>query len=650
MSETVYAKIPPQVLFEVPGKRCIYTNHYFRNQFGLDTAKLSEKPFQDWVHPDDWKNLSSLINRNIADANARLKDSAGNWHDFSWKVRRLKGADYLLALKSTGHEQQLIQQSLDDDALQNGLKSTLSNMARIVENKNPGMRCSILLLDENQEYVALGAGPSLPDEYNKMVEGLHIGPTVGSCGTAAFWNIPVAVENIFEDPLWEPLRDAAVVAGVSSCWSHPIVTTSGKVLGAMALYNDEPRRPERHHLDGLEIAARMVGMAVEKSELESQLIQAAKLEALGVLAGGIAHDFNNLLTAILGNAELAIVNLENKEKTRNMLSEVVAASMKAMELCRQMLAYAGQGSFSQDQFDCNKEIVELGDLLKVAISKKAQLNYQLDARRPGVLGDRSQLRQVIMNLITNAAEAMGNQEGEIDIKTDIVNLDESFIKAISPEKKLPVGNYCLIEVSDKGEGMDELTLQRIFDPFFTTKSSGRGLGLAAVQGIVQGHNGAITVESVKGNGTVFMVYLPNQLLEFREEPLLNECVCENQTVILVVDDEKQVRSVFSEILEESGYKVLLASDGEEAVSIFQQERESIDCVLLDFSMPKLDGLEVLQELQKMDGHLPVILTSGFAEKDLGPDLKQAGLAGFIQKPVPMKTLLSRIEGILHSYR
>jgi signal transduction histidine kinase/CheY-like chemotaxis protein len=649
MTDINYAVLPSMMLFQASDGRCIYANQYSKELLGLEVDSFGEKNLEDRIHTEDKTRFESFKRGEEKTIAARLQDLSGQWHSFNWKVRTLKNNDYLLAVDSEHIEIEILSPYVTDGSYQTELRATLSTMAKIAEAKNPGMRCSILLLDEQQEYVALGAGPSLPDAYNQLIEGLNIGPSVGSCGTAAFWNIPVVVEDIYADPLWKDLRDAARIAGVSSCWSHPVTTTSGYVLGAMALYNNEPRKPERHHLDGLEIAARMVGLAVERDQLENQLSQEAKLEALGVLAGGIAHDFNNMLTAVMGNAELALMNLDKNDKSSSMLNEIVSTSMKAKELCQQMLAYSGRGSFTRNHFNCNQEIQELGDLMKIIMSKKAHLAFELDSDQPGVLGDHSQLRQVIMNLLTNASEAIGNNEGVIRIKTSITNIHGKALKSISPDGLLQEGGYVLIEVSDTGAGMNEITRSKIFDPFFTTKTSGRGLGLAAVQGIVQGHNGVISVDSGQGKGTVFRVYLP--FLALPEEPKVTvdeDITVESKTGILVVDDEEQVRKVFSMMLVKAGYEVLEARDGLEALEIYKKEKDSIDCVLLDFSMPKLDGLEVFKELQKLNKQLPVILTSGFAEKQLGQDLNKAGFASIIQKPVPMNILLNSIAEVIQA--
>ena len=520
-------------------------------------------------------------------------------------------------------------------------------MACIVEAKNPGMMCSILLVDDSGERVSVGAGPSFPDEYNAAVEGLQIGPTVGSCGTASFWNIPVVVENISEDPLWRDLREAAKIAGVSACWSYPITTTGGEVLGAMALYDRVPSAPEKHQMDGLEIAARMVGMAVERDRLEEQLRQGAKMEALGVLAGGIAHDFNNMLSAILGNAELALGFLPADAPSKPMLTEIVAASMSAAELCSQMLAYSGRGAMAAQTIDCNPLILELGSLLQVVLAKKAELRYELSTEAMFILADRSQLRQVIMNLITNASEAIGNNEGVIGIGTEARELTREDLDSLSSDRALEPGEYVKLWVSDTGAGMAATTCAKMFDPFFTTKSTGRGLGLAAVQGIVRRHGGAIYLEGGHGEGTKFSVLLPR----VAEPELVETAVADEKTgsggaKILVVDDEAAVRDVFSAMLESAGYTVLRARDGQEALEIFRRKGNDIDCVLLDLSMPKLDGDEVFQELQKIRSDVRVILSSGFTEQQVLSRFQDAGLTGVLQKPIQMKDLLNKVAEAL----
>jgi len=621
----------------------IRINGEFEARLGFRWDELAELPLLHWIHPEDRDALSMLINTGEGHIRARHRDSDGAWVCFDWKVKTNAGEVVALGLAAEAEDGEELGSVDRRTTPGTTLKATLTAMVEIVESKNPGLRCSILLLDEERTNVSVGAGPSLPAEYNAAVEGLQIGPRVGSCGTAAYWNVPVVVENIFEDPLWTDLREAAKLAGVAACWSQPITTMSGEVLGAMALYNDEPRAPEKHHMDGLEIAARMVGLAIERDRLEDQLRQAAKLEALGVLAGGIAHDFNNLLAAILGNAELAATTLDENARANVMLGEIITASVNATELCSQMLAYAGRSTPSTEPIDCNEVVRELGGLLKVALSKKAQLIYELSSAPSGVLGDKSQLRQVIMNLITNASDAIGNHEGQIVIRTSVQELDQDELKQRHPEAKLSPGTYVYLTVTDTGKGMNGATKARIFDPFFSTKTSGRGLGLAAVQGIVRGHEGAIGLESEEGGGTVFSVLLPFEELPHESVSNHEDTKSEAQGArILVVDDEAQIRAVVGSILERAGYEILLAGDGVEALEIFRRESDSIDCVLLDLSMPKLDGDEVFAQLREIRGDVRVILSSGFAEQEILNRFKDAGLAGVIQKPARMNVLLAKV--------
>jgi len=531
------------------------------------------------------------------------------------------------------------------------MSELLDAMARIVENNNPGMRCSILLLDERREHIVGGAGPSLPKAYNAAVEGLQIGPTVGSCGTAAFWKVPVVVEDIAQDPLWAQLRDAAATAGVCACWSHPILDAEGEALGAIALYNDRPRAPTRAHMDGLESAARMVGLAVERHRLEAQRHHSAKMEALGVLAGGVAHDFNNLLTVVLGNAELAVKGLPQDSDARNHLREIVDASLSAAELCEQMLAYVGRGARSPESVDFNELIAAQATLLRVALSKKASLVLDLHPGPLGVQADRSQLRHVVMNLITNASDAIGNCAGRIEVRTRLRSFTREELQSACPDSNLSPGEYVVLSVSDTGSGMTPQTQAKIFEPFFSTKGAGHGLGLAAAQGIVRGHGGAIALQSALGAGTTFQVLLPRaSLLDRVVVPPDRPVSGRSNARILVVDDEAPVRSLFQAVLERAGYEVLLACDGQEAIEVFQREAESIHCVLLDLSMPRVDGEEAFRELRKLRGDVPVILSSGYAEQLVIDRLRNTGVAAVVHKPVEIGVLLDKVADALHPSR
>jgi two-component system, cell cycle sensor histidine kinase and response regulator CckA len=506
MAEEEISSTLPMILRSVGDGDYLRVNPSFVKTLGLAPEELLSGPLLEWIHPDDSHALALVIEAGVGAANARHRGRSGDWFAFDWQVRSVANDIMVLGQRPEA----VAQQSAAASSSRQGstLSETLEAMVHIVEAKNPGLLCSILLVGPEREFSSVGAGPSLPAEYNEAVHGLRIGPTVGSCGTAAFWNVPVVVENIAEDPLWTELRSAAEIAGVAACWSHPVTALNGDMLGAMALYSLTPRAPTKSQMDGLEIAARMVGLAIERKRLEEQLRQAAKLEALGVLAGGIAHDFNNLLTTILGNAELAGMFIPKESEANEMLHEIVAASVSATELCNQMSASAGHHVLSPVAIECNGLVRELGGLLQVAVSKKATISYELDSASMGVMADRGQLRQVVMNLITNAAEAIGENEGEVVVSTNAREYSAEELGAHFPKAGLESGEYVLLQVSDTGEGMTAETQAKLFDPFFTTKATGRGLGLAAVRGILRGHAGAIALETVTGVGTTFSVLLP----------------------------------------------------------------------------------------------------------------------------------------------
>ncbi|MBT7691964.1 MAG: response regulator [Gemmatimonadales bacterium] len=548
---------------------------------------------------------------------------------------------------------------------QGTVSDTLETIALIVEEQNKGFKCSVLLLDKPGLIVAGGGGPSLPKAYNAAVEGLAIGPYVGSCGTASYWNVPVIVDDIQNDFLWRDLAALAKESGVASCWSHPFSSRSGRVLGALALYSPEPMAPTAEQLSRLRAAARLTGLAVERAraeealrasevearkqrareaELEEQLRRAAKLEALGVLAGGVAHDFNNLLATMQGNAELAMKYLPEESEPIEMLLQIVKACNRASGLTKQMLAYAGRGKRTSAKVEINRLLTDMGGLLEVALSKKAKLEYALSPDLLYAFADQSQLEQVAMNLVTNAAEALGDKEGTIRISTESCTYDASALAKLGGEQDLEPGEYVRVKVSDTGEGMGPETQERIFDPFFTTKFTGRGLGLAAVTGIVNGHSGVISLESELGVGTTFTVLLPR-----KEAPDVKTADSNAATPsgarkkILVVDDEADLRQLFGRTLRLEGFDALMASNGQEALDLIRESPSAIDCVLLDVSMPQLDGEETYRELRALREDLPVIVISGHPEDEVLERFKGSSLLGVLPKPVKLDHLIATIR-------
>jgi signal transduction histidine kinase/CheY-like chemotaxis protein len=647
MTRMTFTMTLPMILRSPRSADVLRVNRPFEEQLGLGSQDLGARPFLEWIHPDDRPALEQAVGAGSGRVTARHETGSEEWAPFDWQIKTHGDEMVALGLLRDDANQHAAPSSEDAPHAWQTLSKTLTDMALIVEARNPGLKCSILLMDAAHECVTVGAGPSLPDEYNAAVEGLRIGPTVGSCGTASFWNVPVIVESIADDPLWASLRGVAEVAGVAACWSHPITGTDGSVLGAMALYDVKAGGPTQRQMDALEISSRMVALAVERERLEEQLRQAAKMQALGVLAGGIAHDFNNMLTAIQGSAELGLLALREGGEAGPLMQNIITACDGATGLCSQMLAYAGQSTLSSEALDLNGLVEELGGLLQVALSKKATLSLELMGAPLGVQGDRSQLRQVVMNLITNAADAIGNHEGSIVLRTQTRTIREEDLGARHEAAELDAGEYVLLRVSDTGEGMDAETQTRIFDPFFTTKSAGHGLGLAAVQGIVRAHGGTISLESTRGVGTTFTVMLPRVSVHTTSAPGQAAIPSAAQgACVLVVDDDDGVRKILARMLSRAGYTVLAAADGQEAVDVFRERRDSIDCVLLDLSMPKRDGEEVFHELRSIQPDVRVVLNSGYMAREIRSRLKDAGFAGFLQKPPSMRALLAKIAEVI----
>src|SRR5882724_2558529 len=383
----------------------------------------------------------------------------------------------------------------------------------------------------------------------------------------------------------------------------------------------------------------------------SQIQQTQKLESLGVLAGGIAHDFNNLLMAVLGHADLALDALPGSSEARDDLAEIRAAAQRATELCKQMLAYSGKGRFVIQAVEMQKVVEEMLHMLRVSISKNAILKLNFSPNLPSVDADAAQLRQVVMNLVVNASEAIAERSGVVTISTGAMDCDRAYLSEAWLDEQLPEGMYVFIEVADTGAGMEAETRTRIFDPFFTTKFTGRGLGLAAVLGIVRGHRGAIKVYSELGRGTTFKVLLPaSQRAEAQEPGSAVRGIYEGKGTVLLVDDDESVRAVGRKMLERIGFAVVTASDGAEAIARFRERADDIICAIVDLTMPHVDGAETFRELRRMRPGVRVILSSGYNEQDVTQRFVGKGLAGFIQKPYQLSTLVAVLQEVLDKNR
>jgi PAS domain S-box-containing protein len=385
----------------------------------------------------------------------------------------------------------------------------------------------------------------------------------------------------------------------------------------------------------------------DQRNLEQQMLHSQKLESLGVLAGGIAHDFNNLLTGILGNADLAKTEMSPLAPSRASLEGIEVAARRAADLCRQLLAYSGRGRFIIQPLSLQELVEEMGHLVSVSISKKVVLKYHFSQGVPAVDADATQLRQVVMNLIVNASEAIGERSGVISVTVGLAQCDAGYLKGCLGADEIEPGDYVYLEVADTGHGMDKATVDRIFDPFFSTKFTGRGLGLAAVLGIVRGHHGAIKVYSEPGRGSTFKLLLPASETSARKlEPKPAAAPYHASGKILLADDEETIRNLGRRMLQRAGFEVVVAADGRETIDKFRAEKEAFTLVILDLTMPHLDGEACYREIRQLKPGVKVILSSGYNEQDIVNRFAGKGLAGFVQKPYTTEELLSKVREAL----
>ena len=386
----------------------------------------------------------------------------------------------------------------------------------------------------------------------------------------------------------------------------------------------------------------------ERRRIEERMRESQKIESLGILAGGIAHDFNNILVGVLGNVELAMAKLEKDAPAQAQLTGARRSAERAAELVQQLLAYAGRGRVMSVELDLSSLVNETRELVRTAISKKAELRVELDESLY-VDGDPVQIRQIVMNLITNASDALEEQEGLIRIRTGRRRLVEGDFRDALPRPP-DAGEYAFLEIEDSGIGMDRATRRKIFEPFFSTKFAGRGLGLSAVLGIIRSHRGYVRVRSQMGEGTVFTVLLPRVDAPERGEPVLLHRETPSvpaQCTVLVVDDEETVRTVALHVLEDEGFEVLVAGDGHEALSVVREAPKTIDAIVLDMTMPRMDGVEALFAIREVVRDLPVILSSGYREQDTMARCADLSGVSFIQKPYTPSLLAAKVREAVH---
>ena len=395
---------------------------------------------------------------------------------------------------------------------------------------------------------------------------------------------------------------------------------------------------------------RMVGITIDTTEIyrtEETVRQTARLEGIGRLAGGVAHDFNNLLAGILGGASFIGEILPPDHPARSMLDLIIRSSERAARLTGQLLAYAGKGTFTLRPVDLSRTVQDSFSLLSGSIPNNVELVVQTGWDLPLAQADTNQLRETVLNLVTNAVEAIGDNPGTIRVRTGIDRLDRSSVEKRFGEHPTSPGTYVYLEVEDSGEGMTPEVQRRIFEPFFTTKFTGRGLGLSAVQGIVRAHNGAMEVMTEPGKGSTFRILLPIASVREIETKTLGEAGRRGR-LVLVIDDEAAVRSVAQAALERAGYEVLAAPDGLLGLEIFRERQRDISLVILDVSMPKMAGPEVHEEFVKAGIDIPIVVTSGYPQGEAMKRIPADRVAGFISKPFNVRELSAMVDRLIGS--
>ncbi len=411
--------------------------------------------------------------------------------------------------------------------------------------------------------------------------------------------------------------------------SAPIFDDVGEIIGFVSTFRDVTER---------------LKVEEEQRKFQEQLQQTQKLESLGVLAGGIAHDFNNLLVGILGNAELAQMELSPESSVLEFLHAITTAATRAADLSKQMLAYSGKGKFVIDTVNLNAIVDEMTHMLEISISKSVVLNYTPFQALPSIEADATQLRQVIMNLVINASEAMENNSGVISIRTGVMRCDREYLKDTLMKDPDPEKDYIFLEVSDTGKGMSRGIRDKLFDPFFTTKFTGRGLGLAAVLGIIRSHDGGIKVTSKPGKGTTFRILLPVNTNNTDQPGDSREVILRKRLsgTVLLADDEQYVLAVGRKMLEKLGFVVITAKDGQEAVDIYKEDPNKFALVILDLTMPHMDGEMAYAEMQKTDPDVCVLLSSGYSGQEIETRFADTGIKGFVQKPYKINALYQEV--------
>jgi len=628
----------PVIVSKASDGRLLFYNQAATHLFGVDSDNTEQFNALDFYrHPEDRQVLMQLLKDHRKFHGQELEvvrpDGTPFWISLSMTVMPFEGTQALFSAFVDITEQKNVEQVLE----KNNLALEQRVMERTAELQAAKNKLQLTLDNMIDTYYRIDAGGTMQWASASVltllgyqasdIAGMSVRPLF--VDGQSFHQLAEALElqggTVINQQVQLKHKSGHVVWGSIS--AHLILDDQGIVTGVEGVLRD---------------VTQLVQAEAQKCELESKMTHVQRLESLGILAGGIAHDFNNILAGIMGNAELAQLNVVDGMPIEHELNNILAGSVKAADLCKQMLAYSGQGVFIKSIVNISTLVKDELQLIDVSIPKNITLKLELSNTLRSVYADTTQLQQIIMNLITNAAESIGNQkQGEITIVTMILQADRKALACPFIDEEREPGTYTLLEIRDNGCGMDPSTMEKIFDPFFTTKFTGRGLGMSAVLGIVRTHEGTINISSEPGRGSRFRILLPacdgvgdNQVaVEGAVLPLHSP-----SRTVLVVDDELMVRNVVERLLETLDCKVILAANGQECIDIYRQHRREIDVVLLDMTMPVMGGKETLKQLREIDASLPVYICSGYSHESVADMFGEIQPSGFLQKPFSLNVL------------
>jgi PAS domain S-box-containing protein len=560
---------------------------------------------------------------------------------------------------------------LEHAASDQPLESALEGMIGTVEkHSRSGVLGSILLLDENGRHLLHGAAPSLPEPYNAAIHGIEIGPAVGSCGTAASTGKPVFVSDIANDPLWADFKDLALEHGLRACWSTPIRSSSGAVLGTFAMYHREPREPVGDDLQLVQLITQTAALVIERKRAEAKLRElnetlearvvaeiaerraaevalqrAQKLEAIGKLTGGVAHDFNNLLQIISGNLQLLASDVPGNVRAERRLANAMAGVTRGAKLASQLLAFGRRQPLEPKVVNVGRLVGGMEDLLRRSIGEAIEIETVVSGGLWNAFVDPTQIENAVLNLAINARDAMDGA-GKLTIEVRNAHLDHEYAAQNSDVK---AGQYVLIAVTDTGAGIPPEIVEQVFEPFFTTKPEGKGsgLGLSMVYGFVKQSGGHVKIYSEIGHGTSVKIYLPrvHEDEDVNAGPELVDAGGGSET-ILVVEDDSEVRSTVTEMLRELGYNVLTAKDAASALPILESGVK-IDLLFTDVVMPgPLRSPELARKAKERIPAIAVLFTSGYTENAIVHGGRLDAGVNLLTKPYSRQVLASRVRRAL----